>query len=81
MAGLKIKVEMDLTEVIELRDMLKECREDAKQLGFTKRQLRRLIKTISCEDSSYREFVKHGYQPTSRIATKPPNCGSSVQHG
>ena len=56
--GLKIKVKVDTSEIIELRDILKECREDARQLGFSKRQLRRLIKTISYGNSSYRKNIK-----------------------
>jgi len=60
--GLKIKIEADMSEVIELRNILRECREDAQQLGFSKRQLRKLIKTISCENSSYRKYVKEKCQ-------------------
>lgn len=56
--GLKIKVSVDASKVIELRDLLRECKKDAKELCLTRRQLHSMIKTISKENSSYRNFVK-----------------------
>lgn len=53
-AAIKILIE----NMSDLRNIIKECTNDAKQLGLSKRQIKKLFRTISVESSSYRKHIR-----------------------